>query len=52
MYVNLEMLVATLAKFKKDDPIYFGNSGSKLEEPRRVLPGQGEVARRRLVCWA
>ena len=50
MYVNLEMLVATLAKFKKDDPIYFGNSGSKLEEPRKVLPGQREVARRRLVC--
>ena len=43
MYVNLEMLVATLAKFKQDDPIYFGKSGTVLEKPRRVLPGQGRL---------
>ena len=37
MYVNLEVLVNTLAKFDpKIEPVYFGRSGSLFATPRTV----------------
>jgi hypothetical protein len=37
MYVNLDVLVSTLAKFDpKNEPIYFGRSGSLYAAPRTV----------------
>lgn len=38
MYVNLDPLVKSLSHFDpRKDPIYYGRSGSPLEEPRRVM---------------
>ena len=37
MYVNLDVLVNTLAKFDpKNEPVYFGRSGSLYTAPRTV----------------